>query len=84
MREAKRVWPSDALNCVVSIGSGKLPWQYRSIEAKPPSLFDTMNHVGKNLIIFKSFSFSQLSWIILFVMIYDSNPFCGQMDIEKA
>ncbi|KAL5260719.1 hypothetical protein ACHWQZ_G010762 [Mnemiopsis leidyi] len=45
VREAKRVWPDDQLHCVVSIGSGKLPWQYRSIEAKPPSLFDTMNHV---------------------------------------
>ena len=47
VREAKRVWPDDLPHCVVSIGSGKLPWQYRAIEAKPTSLLDTMNHVSK-------------------------------------
>lgn len=45
LREARRVWPNEAPQCVVSIGSGKLPWQYRSVEAKPSSLLDTMNHV---------------------------------------
>ena len=47
LSEAKRVWPGQPTQCVVSIGTGKLPWQYRSVEAKHPSMLDTMNHVSE-------------------------------------